>query len=425
MQYNYTAFAIPGVLFFILLEYLYAKRRKKIDVYKYDSSVANLSIGIADRLMDLFFSASFYSIYYFVYEHFHLLEIGKQWYVWILLLLATDLVWYWYHRLGHEINLLWAAHIVHHQSEEFNYTAATRITIFQALVRTAFWSILPLLGFHPDMVIPVLLLHGVYSFFTHTRMIGKLGFLEKVLITPSHHRVHHAADEKYLDKNYGDIFVFWDKLFGTFQAEEEEPKYGIVHPLNSHNFLWQHFHYYLEIWVTFKRAKTGREKWNALFAGPETMSPTIRKALERKLRIHKRKDNTKNAFKTYLNLQMVLVLLSLFALMLFYPMLPFDTIVAISSGILITLVYCGSMLEQQRYIYHLEMVRLFIPIAYICYHYSYPLFFFVCAVILALLLFSHSLERAYHNLFFFHHSPLVKPDVQTKPASVCFKSKYF
>ncbi len=408
MHYNYTAFAIPGVLFFILLEYLYAKRQKKDDVYKYDSSVSNLSIGIADRLMDLFFSATFYSIYYFVYEHFHLLEIGKQWYVWVLLLLATDLVWYWYHRLGHEINLLWAAHIVHHQSEEFNYTAATRITLFQALVRTAFWSILPLMGFHPDMVIPVLLLHGVYSFFTHTRMIGKLGFLEKVLITPSHHRVHHAADEKYLDKNYGDIFVFWDKLFGTFQTEEEEPKYGIVHSLNSHNFLWQHFHYYLEIWVAFKRAKTGRQKWNTLFAGPETMSPIIRKALERKLRIHKHKDNTKNAFKTYLNLQMVLVLLSLFALILFYPMWPLDTIVAISAGILITLVYCGSMLEQQRYIYHLEMVRLSIPIAYVCYHYSYPLFFVICAIILVLLLFSHSLERAYHNLFFFHHDPLVK-----------------
>ncbi len=117
MKYNYMALAIPGFLLFILLEYLYAKRRGSNDVYKYESTVANLSVGVADRLMDLFFSASFYTIYYAVYEHYHLFNIGRQWYVWVFLLLATDLVWYWYHRLGHQINLLWAAHIVHHQSE--------------------------------------------------------------------------------------------------------------------------------------------------------------------------------------------------------------------------------------------------------------------------------------------------------------------
>lgn len=394
------ALAIPGFLLFILLEYLYAKKRKKNDVYKYESTVANLSVGVADRLMDLFFSASFYTIYYAVYEHFHLFNIGRQWYVWVFLLLATDLVWYWYHRLGHQINVLWAAHIVHHQSEEFNYTAATRITVFQAFIRTAFWSLLPLMGFHPDMVIPVLLLHGIYSFFTHTRVIGKLGFLEYILITPSHHRVHHAADEKYLDKNYGDIFVFWDKLFGTFQKEEEEPVYGIVHPLKSYYFLWQHFHYYMEIWVAFTKAKTFKAKFTALFGGPETMNPNIRVLLERKLRIHKHKDHTTNNFKTYLNLQMVMVILALFLMMLYYNYLSVDAIIAISAGILITLVYCGSLIEQQRYIYYLEIMRLFVPVAFVGYHYGYIFFFGITACTLLLLLFSDKLSTWYRQLFF-------------------------
>jgi len=135
----------------------------------------------------------------------------------MLLLLATDLVWYWYHRLGHEINILWGAHIVHHHSEDFNYTVSARITTLQSIVRNVFWSILPFAGFQPGMVIVILVIHGTYSFFTHTQVIGKLGWAEYIFITPTHHGVHHASNPKYLNKNYGDIFVFWDKLFGTFQ----------------------------------------------------------------------------------------------------------------------------------------------------------------------------------------------------------------
>ena len=147
-----------------------------------------------------------------------------------MMLLATDFVWYWYHRLGHEVNIFWGAHIVHHQSEEFNFTVAARITTLQAIVRNVFWCILPFIGFHPNLVMTILVVHGVYSFFTHTQILEKQKWLEYIFITPSLHGVHHASDEKYLDKNYGDVFVFWDKLFGTFQKEEEKPKYlSLIH----------------------------------------------------------------------------------------------------------------------------------------------------------------------------------------------------
>ena len=161
---NYLAFAIPAFFLFVFIEYKLAWRRKGVPVFKYQSTIANFSVGIAERLLNLFIAASFYQLYNWIYVNYSLFEISDKWYVWIFLLLATDLVWYWYHRLGHEINLLWAAHIVHHQSEEFNLSAAARITTIQAIFRNVFWCILPLLGFHPDMIIVILLAHVLIHF---------------------------------------------------------------------------------------------------------------------------------------------------------------------------------------------------------------------------------------------------------------------
>jgi alkylglycerol monooxygenase len=180
-----------------------------------------MNVGVAERLIDLFTAGAFYYFYAYLYEHFALFDIEEGVLLWIALILATDFVWYWYHRMGHEINLFWGFHVVHHTSEEFNYTAGTRITIFQAVLRTGCWAVLPIIGFPPGMITTMLIIHGLYPFFTHTQLIGKLGILEYVLVTPSHHRVHHASNEKYLDKNYGDMFIIWDKLFGTFAQEEE------------------------------------------------------------------------------------------------------------------------------------------------------------------------------------------------------------
>eukprot|EP01136_Pigoraptor_vietnamica_P037122 Opistho-1_new@104650 len=118
------------------------------------------------------------------------------------------------------------------------------------------------------MVIIILTIHGTYSFFTHTRLIGKLGWLEHVFITPSLHGVHHASDELYLDKNFGDVFVFWDKLFGTFQKEIHQPTYGLTHPIKSHSFLWQHFHYYLELIAACKQVNGHHKKLMILFGHP-------------------------------------------------------------------------------------------------------------------------------------------------------------
>ncbi|HZY79901.1 MAG TPA: sterol desaturase family protein [Cyclobacteriaceae bacterium] len=362
---NPTALVIPAFFLFFGLEYFVARRRGKGYLFNYENTVANLSIGIAERLLNLFITGSFYGLYYYIYEHYALVEIPNQWWVWVLLLLATDLVWYWYHRLGHEINVLWGAHIVHHHSEDFNYTVSARITTLQSIVRNMFWCVLPLVGFNPGMVIAILVVHGAYSFFTHTQVIGNLGWLEHILITPTHHGVHHASNPKYLNKNYGDIFIFWDKLFGTFQREEEKPVYGLTHPLKSHSFLWQHFHYYMELWVACRRAKGFMGAMRVLLGRPEAIDQNIRPALERKLLPGKKYSRHTSRFKAYLNTQLIACLAVLFLFTLLYPAFNLTETTFVLAMILITLVICGAMLEQRQWVYYLELVRCLVVVAYV------------------------------------------------------------
>jgi len=364
MNYSYAAFAIPAFFIFLGLEYLMARNVKR-EIFKYESSIANLSIGVAERLLNLFVSVGFYKLFCTVYDRFALFSISNVWWVWLLLLLLTDLVWYWYHRLGHEVNLLWGAHIVHHQSEEFNYTVSARITVIQAAIRNLFWCVLPLAGFHPNMVMGVLIIHGGYSFFTHTQLIRAPKWLEYILVTPSIHGVHHASNEKYLNKNYGDFFVFWDKLFGTFQKEEEKPVYGLTHPLNSYSFLWQHFHYYMEIFEACRRSKGLKSKLKIIFGDPSTLDQDIRVSLEKKFLPHKYSVLSHKKFNTYLNLQIFVSALLLFFFTYFFLNLSSADKVFCSLFILVTLINCGALLDQRRWIYYLEIVRLLILFGYI------------------------------------------------------------
>lgn len=362
---NPAAFIIPAFFLFIGLEYLAAKKLGKTQVFKFDSSVANISVGLAERLINLFMTAGFYSMFVYVYENYSIVEIPNHWIVWVFILLATDLVWYWYHRLGHEINIFWAAHIVHHHSEEFNYTVSARITVFQGLIRNIFWCLLPLVGFHPTMVFATLIIHGAYSFFTHTQLIGKLGWLEYIFITPSHHGVHHASNEKYLNKNYGDLFVFWDKLFGTFQKEEEKPVYGLTHPLKSNSFVWQHFHYFLEIGVAVKRTPGILRKLRIIFGRPETLDQSIRPQLEKTYLSQKRRVKSTVRFRLYVTSQIILTSILLFGVSFFFFEIGLIQKIFASLFIVLTLINCGALLEQVRWIFYLEYVRLLVVVAYI------------------------------------------------------------
>ena len=374
---NFLAFVMPAFFLFLYLEFKLAQRRKRPEIFNYESSVSNISIGIAERLINLFIAASFYQLYYLIYDNYRIFEIPSNAFIWFLLILMTDFVWYWYHRLGHEVNFFWAAHIVHHHSEAFNFTTAARITTFQAIVRTGFWCILPFLGFHPSMVITMLLVHGAYSFFTHTQLVGKIKWLESIFVTPSVHGVHHASDEKYLDKNFGDMFTLWDRLFGTFQSEEEKPKYGLTHPLKSYSFLWQHFHYYFEIFELWKRSKGFKAKFLAVFGSPAHMDQNIRPLLEKRFLQDKSTSNKRLRFRNYLYIQLGICIVFLTVFTYFFETLEIADKVFVLSFILITLINCGALLEQRKWIYYLEYGRIYIITSYFLYQENLITFFLV------------------------------------------------
>lgn len=403
MHLNFLAFAIPLFLFFIAWEYLYSKRSGK-NFFQYAESVANINVGIAERLLDLFTTGLFFYFFTYVYENFALFDIKESFLVWVLLFLVTDFIWYWYHRFAHEINAFWAAHVVHHQSEDFNYTVSARITVFQAVIRSLFWAVLPLLGFPPLMISILLLVHGIYPFFIHTQALGKWGWFEKILVTPTHHGIHHASNPEYLDKNYGDVLIIWDKLFGTFAEENKNIKitYGLTKPLESHSFLWQHFHFMLEILLNFYYARGFKQKWRTLFGKPDDLDPRYRAILERKfLRYRRTKETPTKAMRYYVSIQTGISLLVLFTVLLFEQYFSAKSLTLFSLFIMISLINCGAILDQRRWISYLEIARVCL-LLFILYYYfpsNYTATLFVAAIMIAIIYFS-DIQRFYTRVLY-------------------------
>jgi len=368
MHLNMLGFAIPLFVGFMLLEYWIAKSRK-LNYFNLHRSIANVSIGIAERLCDVFVAGAFYYIYDKLQRNYGLFNIQPSVALWILLFLLTDFIWYWYHRLGHEVNLLWMAHIVHHQSEDFNYTASARITVLQALARTCFWAVLPLLGFPAGMITSLLLVHGLYPFFIHTQLVGKLGVLEYLLVTPSHHRVHHASNEEYLDKNYGDVLIVWDKLFGTFKKEDAnvEIQFGLTKQLKTYSFLWQHFHYGIELFLTIKKEKGIINKLRILFGKPERVDPAFRNKAETIFNIKQNPETIEEPLNKYVIWQIVALLVSLFVFLLVEHNFRIPVKISFAFITVLTLINCGAIMEQKRWIFLVEFLR-FIAISFLSFY---------------------------------------------------------
>jgi alkylglycerol monooxygenase len=234
---------------------------RNVDTYSFADFMANLTCGILERVFAFFWLYIFYIASMWVFENVTLWEIPKNPAMWIVALFATDFLAYWHHRLSHEINFLWAAHIVHHQSEDINISTVFRVSFFAVINRSFFFIWLPVLGFHPDFAATAIIFVGAFQFVTHSRVVGKLGFLEKIFSTPSNHRVHHARNEKYIDHNYGHVFMIWDKMFGTYTPEEEEPDYGITTGFDSENAYNSNFFYWKDL---FKRARMASNFWDKI-----------------------------------------------------------------------------------------------------------------------------------------------------------------
>jgi alkylglycerol monooxygenase len=264
-----TIVLIIPVLFVVVFIEWYISYRHDRNTYTPGNFAMNVTIGAMDQVFSLvYFTVLFFALH-FSYSHFHLYSLGKQWYIWVIAYIAIDFLSYWYHRFSHRINILWAGHVTHHSSEHFNFSNGFRTSFFQGVNRILFWSILPVFGFDPLMLLIILKVSGLYDFLLHTEYIPKLGWIEKILITPSQHRVHHGRNDIYLDKNYGSTFVIWDKMFGTYQEETEKVEYGIKGTYIDDNPYRAIGYYYTYLWRVMRMKETFIEKINVLFLPPD------------------------------------------------------------------------------------------------------------------------------------------------------------
>lgn len=250
---NLIALAVPFFLLALLSE-LVVDHFRRTGYYRSNDAINSLSAGILSESTGYFTKILQYTIWGLVLSNFALLDIQRSWFdasasgvaLWVLAAVLWDFCYYWNHRLGHEVSILWAAHAVHHQSEEYNLSTALRQTSSSFIFSWIFYVPLFLIGFPADVLITVAAFNLIYQFWVHTQQIRRLGVLDRILVTPSNHRVHHAQNEAYIDKNYGGIFILWDRLFGTFAEEvDDDPVvFGVRKPLANWNPIWANLQVY-------------------------------------------------------------------------------------------------------------------------------------------------------------------------------------
>jgi sterol desaturase/sphingolipid hydroxylase (fatty acid hydroxylase superfamily) len=258
-DFNPVTYAIPAFVALVVAEMAWAWR-KAPDKYEPRDTLTSLAMGVGNTVAGLLFGGFIAALYFWLYR-FRLLEIGWQWWAWVICFMLDDLAYYWFHRFAHRVRWMWASHVNHHSSQHYNLSTALRQT-WTGTIALGFIFRLPLVlvGFHPVMIFFCGGLNLIYQFWFHTEAIRRFPrWIEAVMNTPSHHRVHHATNPRYLDRNYAGVFIVWDRLFGTFEPEtDDEPiHYGIVKQLGSFNLLWVSFHEWIGIARDVWRAPWG------------------------------------------------------------------------------------------------------------------------------------------------------------------------
>jgi len=275
-------YAIPFFVLLLVVEALtYRHLQSENEVgYELKDTRTSIAMGLGNVAINAVWKLAVVTIYAALYELTPLRLDASDWWVWVLLFFADDLAYYWFHRVSHESRVFWASHVVHHSSQHYNLSTAVRQT-WVPMTYLPFWLPLLLLGFAPWMVLLAQSWSLIYQFGLHTERIGKLPRpLEAVLNTPSHHRVHHGANEQYLDRNYGGILVIWDRLFRSFEPEGERVRYGLTTNIETHNVFRVAFHEYASVWHDVRRVRGWRERWRVLLRGPGYRSPQLTSAGE-------------------------------------------------------------------------------------------------------------------------------------------------
>lgn len=260
--------AIPAFLLLLTVEIVCDALMRR-DLYEIKDTAASLTMGIGNVMVGVAAKAIAFAAFTAVHR-FAIFNIGYQWWAWLLLFVADDFTYYWFHRTSHECRLFWASHVIHHSSQRYNLATALRQTWTGGFMTFIFWLWLPLVGFQPLMVLTMQAISLLYQFWIHTELIRSMGPSEGFLNTPSHHRVHHASNARYIDRNHAGTLIVWDRLFGTFEPENfnDRPVYGLTKNINSYNPVRIAFHEWQDMWNDLRQAKSWRERLACVFAGP-------------------------------------------------------------------------------------------------------------------------------------------------------------
>jgi sterol desaturase/sphingolipid hydroxylase (fatty acid hydroxylase superfamily) len=271
--YAAVKYAFPVFIICMIVEYLYAR-----DEFDLKESFAGVQIAIGASLIGTVTLAAKLTVFIIVFEFFKNFRMeylgfesfGWAWYVWIACLLLDDMCFYWHHRFSHSIRLLWAAHIPHHSAKKFNLTIGIRNGWLITFYKPIWWLWMPLIGFEPVMIATTMTINAVFQFFLHVRHMPSWGWIGQIINNSYIHRAHHACNVEYLDKNHGGIFLFWDKLFGTFVDVDDkiETRFGVLHDPNSYNPIKIHTHEFQDIWRDVKSVDSWSDKLKYIFYPP-------------------------------------------------------------------------------------------------------------------------------------------------------------
>jgi sterol desaturase/sphingolipid hydroxylase (fatty acid hydroxylase superfamily) len=362
MDARAIALAVP--LFFIGIGIeLAVARRRRLAAYAFADSIGSLACGIGQQaLAVLAVDGVKIGAYALIHAHLRVTTIAPSWWSWLVLLFAVDLGYWLYHWASHRVNFFWATHSVHHQSEEYNLSTALRQSWFSSLTSWIFYAPIAIAGFPTAMFVAMTTINTLYQFWIHTRLVGRLGVLEWFLNTPSHHRVHHGTDPRYLDKNYAGIFIIWDKLFGTFTPERGEPVYGTVKPLASWNALWANLEPFERLLHMSRHARRWRDKlfvwlappeWRPADLGGPVVPPEVDRATQAKY-----ETRVTRATGLYVSAWFAVVA-GVLSLALWYgDHLSLTVRAAITAWVIATLAVWGGLLEERRWAVAVECARL-------------------------------------------------------------------
>ena len=264
---------VPIILVLIFFEVFISNWQSK-SFYKAGDTFCTSGLLFGNIIMGFVIKSSIVAFHFVLYEYrfFDLMSSMPIWLLWVLTFILIDLVFYIYHRMSHRVRFLWTVHMSHHSSEEMNFAVSFRQAWFGPISKIPFFMVLPILGLDPLMIAVAVVVSTLWGVVGHTQIIGKLGPLEWVFNTPSHHRVHHGSNPEYIDKNYGNLFIIWDRIFGTFEPENKPVEYGLVNNVNTFNPIKITFMGWEKLFKDIRNSESFKETIGLIFGPPETHS---------------------------------------------------------------------------------------------------------------------------------------------------------